>query len=119
MEHKEREWEAEFDAFWLKVASSLESVTHGNYDVEILTMRYKDWFKGDLEKFLNPLLTQAREDERERVVGEIKAKLPPRMQWVGGEAELHIQIADGYNQYQTEVIKILDSLLPHLQSKEV
>jgi len=31
-----------------------------------------------------------------------------KMEWVGGEAMLHIQIADGYNQALQDLIKSLD-----------
>ena len=52
------------------------------------------------------------------VEGEIEELKKARMQWVGGEAELHIQIADGYNQCISDQISRLESELDKLQNNK-
>jgi len=41
------------------------------------------------------------------IISTLIESLPEKMKWEEGEAELHIQIADGYNQYRSEVINLL------------
>lgn len=69
------------------------------------------------EKWEKSLLTniedkipEVLEKERANLIKELLEKMPKEMRWIQGEALLHIQIADGYNQAISEIKSILNKL---------